>query len=134
MNARTPPHGRIDPLWVLLLVATAAISGLVILLRFGGPMVARSQRPGEAPPASKLSMYCAAGLRWPVEEIARQYEQEYKIRVEIQFGGSDTLLNQIEVNKFDTGDLYLAADDWYTDEAASEGSRRRRCRSPINGP
>jgi len=148
MNARKPNHGRIDPLWVLLLVAAAAITGLVILLRLGGPMVARSTRPGEAPPASKLSVYCAAGLRFPVEEIARQYEQEYKIQVEIQFGGSDTLLNQIEVNKFDTGDLYLAADDWYMDEACRRGlaaetmpianqrpviAVRRDCRKTIAG-
>ena len=83
MTTRQPNRGRIDPLWVLLLIAAAAIGGLLLLLRLGGPTVAQPYRPGETPAASQLSLYCAAGLRAPAEEIARQYEPEYKIPVEI---------------------------------------------------
>lgn len=55
-----------------------------------------------------LTVYCAAGLKKPVEEIARAYESEVGGHVEIQFGGTGTLLSQIEVAK--RGDLFIAAD------------------------
>ncbi|MCU0873189.1 MAG: substrate-binding domain-containing protein, partial [Pirellulaceae bacterium] len=114
-TARHP--GRINTLWLLVVGGAVVVTGLVFLLRSDFGVLDSPGGPGEASPARQLSLYCAAGLRFPVEQLAQQYEGEYGIRVEIQFGGSDTLLNQIEVNKFDTGDLYLAADDWYTDEA-----------------
>jgi molybdenum ABC transporter molybdate-binding protein len=113
--------GRINPLWLLVVAGAAAVAGLVLLLRVDFGLLQPPTGPGGIGPARRLALYCAAGLRFPAEEIARMYEQEYRIAVEIQFGGSDTLLNQIEVNKFDTGDLYLAADDWYADEARQRG-------------
>jgi molybdenum ABC transporter molybdate-binding protein len=66
-----------------------------------------------------LLLYCAAGIRLPVEQIAAEYEQEYGVGVHIQYGGSNTLLSQIGVAK--TGDLYLAADDSYTKLAQEKG-------------
>ncbi|MBX3438123.1 MAG: extracellular solute-binding protein [Planctomycetaceae bacterium] len=71
-----------------------------------------------------LTAYVAAGMRGPVEQIARDYEQEYGVHVELQFGGSNTLLNQIQVNTFATGDLFLAADDFYTEKAVELGLAR----------
>ena len=64
-----------------------------------------------APSAEKpaLTVYCAAGLKKPVEAIAQQYEKEEGIAVRLQYGGSGTLLSQIRVAK--QGDLYIAADD-----------------------
>jgi molybdenum ABC transporter molybdate-binding protein len=113
MKAYVSRSGRINVLWVMLLGAGAAIVVLVLLLNTGGP--------GRGDKAAKLAVYCAAGVRVPMDEIARRYEQEYGVKVELQYGGSNTLLNQIEVNKFDTGDLYLAADDFYTDLACEKG-------------
>ena len=121
MLPATRNPGRINTLWLLVVGGAVAVAGLVFLLRSDFGVLQPPGGSGEASSARQLSLYCAAGLRFPVEQIARQYEEEYGIRVEIQFGGSDTLLNQIEVNKFDTGDLYLAADDWYTDEARTRG-------------
>jgi molybdenum ABC transporter molybdate-binding protein len=106
-------YGRTNTLWILLLVAGAAVAVLVAALQLGGP--------GRAPEANQLTVYCAAGVRFPVEEIAQQYKQEFGIPVEIQFGGSNTLLSQIKANTFDTADLYLAADDFYTRAAQDEG-------------
>lgn len=108
-----PRAGRLNSLWMLLLSAGGTIAVLIGLLMQGGP--------GEAPPEQRLSMYCAAGLRPPVERIARMYREEYGITVDLQYGGSNTLLNQIEVNKFDTADLYLAADGSYTEQAVAQG-------------
>ncbi len=56
-----------------------------------------------------LVVYCAAGLKPPVEEIARAYERESGVPVQLQYGGSGTLLSNIRVTK--SGDLFLAGDD-----------------------
>ena len=72
-----------------------------------------------APPTSGLLMYCAAGIRPPVEQVAAAYEREYGIPIAIQFGGSNTLLSQISVAQ--TGDLYLSADDSYMTMAQQKG-------------
>lgn len=105
--------GRVHSLWALLLACGVLTAVLILLLKLGGPGHDESTR--------KLSVYCAAGLRVPVEEISRRYEQEFGIKIALQFGGSNSLLNQIEVNKFDTGDLFLAADQHYVDLARQKG-------------
>jgi molybdenum ABC transporter molybdate-binding protein len=121
MHHVTRNPGRINSLWLLVLGGAATVAVLVLLLRSDFGILQPSAGPGGSGSTQRLALYCAAGLRFPVEQIARQYEEEYRIAVQIQFGGSDTLLHQIEVNKFDTGDLYLAADDWYADEARQRG-------------
>ncbi len=65
-----------------------------------------------------LVMYCAAGMKPPIEKLAREYEEKYGIRIEIQYGGSGTLLSGLRVTK--TGDLYLAADESYMVEAEKQ--------------
>ena len=60
------------------------------------------------PPAASLTLYCAAGLKKPIEAIAQQYEKETGTRIDLQFGGTGTLLSQLQVAK--RGDLFLAAD------------------------
>lgn len=106
-------RGRINTLWALLLGAAAAIVGLAALLWLGGP--------GRSEGTAHLLMYCAAGLRPPVEAVAQRYEREYGIRVELQFGGSNALLTQIDVDKFGTADLFLAGDASYTQLAREKG-------------
>jgi molybdenum ABC transporter molybdate-binding protein len=66
-----------------------------------------------------LQLYCAAGIRAPIEKIAADYEREYGVPIQIQYGGSNTLLSQIEAGK--RGDLFLAADDAYLKLAAQKG-------------
>ncbi|MFP6764826.1 MAG: extracellular solute-binding protein, partial [Planctomycetaceae bacterium] len=68
----------------------------------------------------------AAGLRIPVEQVAREYEEKYGIQIELQYGGSGSLLNQLQIDKFSTADLYLAADDFYADKAHELGLARER--------
>ncbi|MEM7015614.1 MAG: extracellular solute-binding protein, partial [Verrucomicrobiota bacterium] len=66
-----------------------------------------------------LVMFCAAGMKKPVTEIAKQYEEEYGVEVQLQFGGSGTLLASIDAAN--TGDIYLAADSSYTNIGKSKG-------------
>ncbi len=115
MNAvHTLRSGRINPLLLSLLGGFAVVILLVALLPKGG----KKPQPNEHPP---LVMLVAAGLRTPVEQILSLYRQEYGIEVQVQYGGSNMLLNQLKVNKFDQPDLYLAADAFYTTQAVREG-------------
>ena len=106
-----------------LLAGLVVVSAVIVALLFRGGPVARKPTAGQVTqqPPARLTMYTAAGLRGPAEAIAARYEQEYGIGVDLQFGGSNTLLNQLQVNKFETADLFLAADDYYTAKAVADG-------------
>lgn len=56
-----------------------------------------------------VMVFCAAGLKKPVEEIAAAYQKETGVEVRLQYGGTGTLLSQIKVTQ--QGDLLIAADD-----------------------
>ncbi len=66
-------------------------------------------RPAGGSSASSLTVYCAAGLKKPIEAIAAAFEKETGTRIELQFGGSGTLLSQLRIAK--QGDLFIAADE-----------------------
>lgn len=66
----------------------------------------------------ELIMLCAAGIKNPVTKIAEQYEEEYGVSVRLQFGGSGTLLSNLEIAG---ADIYLAADSSYTNQAKEKG-------------
>ena len=44
----------------------------------------------------ELILYCAAGLRLPIQKIVSDFENDYGVLVKIQFGGSGSLLANIE--------------------------------------
>jgi molybdenum ABC transporter molybdate-binding protein len=100
-------------LWTLLVAGLGLIAVLVVILRQG-----TTDRGLEK---KVLVVHCAAGMRVPIEEISEAYEESYGVRIELQLNGSGTLLNQLQVNKFSDADLYLAADDFFTDKAVKEG-------------
>jgi molybdate transport system substrate-binding protein len=66
-----------------------------------------------------LTLYCAAGIRYAVEEIIRDYKNEYGIEVQPSWGGSGALISIIDVAK--RGDLYLAADQDHIKIAREKG-------------
>jgi molybdate transport system substrate-binding protein len=105
--------GRVNTLWAMLLGAAGAIGLLIFLLKQGPP----SRAPGQ----ETLIVYAAAGFRIPVEEIAEEYQQRFGVTLEIQYGGSNTLLSQLQTDRFTEVDLYLAADDFYTEQAIELG-------------
>jgi molybdate transport system substrate-binding protein len=85
----------------------AALLLLLALLLGGVALYQRRAAPHAD--ATALMVYCAAGLRKPVEAAATQYRQEFGVEVQLEFGGSGTLLSSLQVAK--RGDLYIAADD-----------------------
>lgn len=67
----------------------------------------------------ELTMYCAASMKPAVEQIARSYKTEYGVKINLQYGGSGTLLSNLSIAK--RGDLYLAADESYVEKAIDKG-------------
>ena len=92
----------------------AAVALVAVLL-----WQARTARPAAAPGQKPLLLFCAAGLKLPVEAVAREYEQAFGVQVQLQYGGSGTLLSNLRVA--DVGDLFLAADESYINSARALG-------------
>ena len=91
-------------------LAAAVLSALLFLIS-----KPREGRNGDEP----LLLYCAAGIKPPVLELARRFELEYGVRIQLQYGGSGTLLSNIGVSR--KGDLYIAADHSYIEIAQQKG-------------
>lgn len=129
MNIRHPRAGAANPLYVLALGSLVALAILIFFLAWrpsshpvttaGTNALNTGTSDDRQHKTNELFMYCAAGMRYPLEEIVADYKAEYGVSVQLQYGGSNTLLNQLEVSK--TGDLYLAGDDSYTRLAHRKG-------------
>ncbi len=89
------------------------------LLLVGGLLIYAGSRERNSSPAAtsttdsnpSLMLYCAAANRAVIESIRADYEKEFDVDIQIQYGASQTLLSALEVSK--TGDLFLPADDSY---------------------
>lgn len=103
---------RANLMVILLVAAVLSTFGLIAMLGLSG---------GGKQAEKKLVVYCAAVMRRPMEKIAADYEQATGVKIELQFGGSHSLLNQLQLDKFSSPDLFLAADDYYTDLALQKG-------------
>lgn len=68
---------------------------------------------------TQLTVFCAAGLKKPVEEAALAYQKDTGAEVRLQFGGTGTLLSQLKIAK--QGDLFIAADDGALEDAKKLG-------------
>ncbi|MHB8865128.1 MAG: molybdate ABC transporter substrate-binding protein [Pirellulaceae bacterium] len=99
-------------------LATMIVVSLVILAVLIGLLVVNSRKRGRHN-VKQLLVYCAAGMRYPMEEIVADYRRECDVNVTVQYGGSNTLLSQLEVSRM--GDLFLAADDSYIRLADEKG-------------
>lgn len=94
------------------------LSGVAVVILVA--LLSRTNRPRSTSPSdTPLLLYCAAGLKPAVAAIVDAYEHHYGRRVEVQYGGSGTLLSNLRVAA--RGDLYLAADASYLELARSNG-------------
>jgi molybdate transport system substrate-binding protein len=70
------------------------------------------QEPGAEPEresrGEELLVYCGAGLRIPMEEIARMFQEETGIMVQFSYGGSAQCVGQILL--VEKGDVFLPGD------------------------
>ena len=114
------PPGAISRHALLAIVGVLVLAGLsYVLVQMGRPPLREGALGKDGQPIQSLTFFCAAGIRKPVEAIARQYLEEFGIQVNLDYGGSNTLLSRIETAR--TGDLYLAADESYIETARQKG-------------
>jgi molybdate transport system substrate-binding protein len=92
---------------VAMLVVLAAALGAVALFHHQS-VSARGE--------TTLTVYCAAGLKIPVEAIAEQYRRESGVEVRLQYGNTGSMLSAIRVAR--QGDLFIAADEGSMEDAA----------------
>ena len=106
--------------WPLLaVVATLAILGLLIASLVERPSKPAASQSAASSAEQPLMVYCAASNREVMEAVRADYEREFGIPVEVQYGASQTLLASLEVA--DSGDLYLPADDSFLASARQRG-------------
>ena len=102
--------------WVLAALGSVAMMAVLAALLF---WLSRNPQGSTVVTRKPLVLFCAAGLKPPVEAVARRYERTYGVPVQIQYGGSGTLLSNIRVSHL--GDLFLAADESYIRSARELG-------------
>lgn len=78
-----------------------------------------SRDEGSPTEKKELLLYCGAGLRPAVEELAEEFEKGREIVVVKDYAGSETLLNRIRLNR--RGDLYMPGDRYYVAQAEADG-------------
>ncbi len=103
-------------------VAAASVALLALLFlpaACGGKRVEGSSGPtGDDRPASLL-LYCGAGIRPPVAELAELFTRRSGVPLVVDYAGSEVLLSKIRLTR--KGDVYMPGDGQYVDQAAAEG-------------
>ena len=80
----------------------------------------KGEKPGESDSAPKeLLLYCGAGIRPPVQQIAKAFEREHGVKIVTDYAGSEVLISKIKLAR--QGDLYMPGDKHYVELAAREG-------------
>ena len=80
----------------------------IMALLSGIALTGCSQNTGQKEKAlsqKTLLVYAGAASKPPTEEAAKLFEQKTGVKVDLVFGGSGTVLSQMELNK--KGDLYF---------------------------
>lgn len=105
---------RWHPAWRYL-GGSALLLAVLIALLAGPELLSDNSKP-------PLVVFCAAGLREPVTAVARDYEAATGREVELRFGGSESLLNQLMLGA--SADVFIPADESYF-ELLDQSSRDR---------
>ncbi len=97
-----------------------AISLLVLVAAIW--MLSNPANPSSATASmgSPIRLYCAAGIKPVIAAAIEEYREETGAAIEVQYGGSGSLLSQLEVRPQGV-DLYLAADSSYLETAREKG-------------
>ncbi|QDU80453.1 Putative binding protein precursor [Polystyrenella longa] len=108
----TERNGKIDSLFLL-------VGGALLVIAVLSWSLYSLDKTDSTSEGKNLVMFCAAGIRPVTEDVAKQYMEEYGVEVQLQYGGSNTLLSQIEASQ--TGDLFLSADEVYMTQGQAKG-------------
>jgi molybdate transport system substrate-binding protein len=96
-----------------LLLSTAIVVAVLLL-------GCKAEKPQEPDPETKeLLLYCGAGIRPPVQQMAETFEREHDAKIVTDYAGSEVLLSKMKLTR--RGDLYMPGDKHYVEQAAREG-------------
>lgn len=92
----------------------------VFVVAVGFMLGCEKKQPGRRPPEkTELLLFCGAGLRPPVAELAETFGREKGIEVATDYAGAEVLLSKIKLGN--QGDLYMPGDREFVCQAADEG-------------
>jgi molybdenum ABC transporter molybdate-binding protein len=97
-----------------LAVASLVVMGGLIALLMLEPTQWRESRPV----GQKIVVFCAAGIKAPIAQIAEEYQKRYGVEIQLQYGGANTLLSQLQVAPL--ADIYIPTDDSYVSAAQEQ--------------
>ncbi|MCG8584124.1 MAG: substrate-binding domain-containing protein [Pirellulales bacterium] len=111
-------YGRGGSRWTIVAVASIGIVAVlfVVLRQFSKPPAIET---GE-----ELIIYCASGIRKPVEELAKTYTKKFGTPIRIEHdssGGLEGKLMLDEKHAKARADLYIPADAFFANRAAEKG-------------
>jgi molybdate transport system substrate-binding protein len=107
-------------LGILVLAAAAIFAGGCLNQQTTATDLQGSQGiSSDVPGPQHLLVYCGAGLKDPMEEIAQVYEEKSGTKIEYTYGNSAQLLSQIEL--LQTGDAYMPGARPYIQTAIDKG-------------
>jgi molybdate transport system substrate-binding protein len=101
-----------------LAAAMAGLSVVLLLVAFSG-CSSGGTNAGASPASGKLLLFAGSASQPPTEEAVKLFKQKTGIEVETVFGGSGTVLSQMELTK--KGDLYFPGSSDYMEKAKSAG-------------
>lgn len=103
--------------WLQTVILSVIVVGGLSLALWFGLTDRHSVSPGEK---EGITVYCAAGVRPPVEEAAREFTEELGIPVRLSYGSSGELEGKIRLeaeNGTSRCDLYIPADHSFAERA-----------------
>ena len=109
--------GRVGNGWLLLL-STAILASLMVFI------LKNDSSPVESDEDQELLVYCAAGVKRAVEEVAGKFEQELGVKIALEYASSGVLANKLKTDResgIARADVYIPADYVYTKRAAADG-------------
>jgi molybdate transport system substrate-binding protein len=100
-------------------------SGIILVMLLAIACICISGCTGTTPAGEEnaqpdsLLVYCGAGMREPMDEIAMAFEERTGVKIHYNYGGSNTLLSQMELTQ--QGDAYMPGATSYIDTAREKG-------------
>ncbi|MFA5414079.1 MAG: molybdate ABC transporter substrate-binding protein [Methanoregula sp.] len=109
----------IEFLFILLIAGTLLIAGCTTTQQGSTPAstVAITNTSGSS--TGSILVYAGAGLKSPMQEIGQLFTQKYKIDVQYNYGGSGTLISQMNLTK--KGDVFITGSTVEFSIAKSQG-------------
>jgi molybdate transport system substrate-binding protein len=116
---------RLLPFVMLCLLAAFLLPGCQNVVKESATTTAIKEQP-----VKRLLIFVGAASKPPMEEAKKAFEQANPgTRLDITYGGSGTVLNQMTLEE--TGDLYIPGSDDYMDIAEKKGAVKPETRKVI---